>query len=420
MNALMIDNGESTGLAELLGRSIDVAYYSSWVKSYPLSRLVYPGVGLDGVTRINDPISYLQETPPDLVIIPDLYQNDLERLARKLGIPCFGPGEGTRLETDRWFLKEFLIENDLPIIPAIQLKGIDALEACLRNPKHEDKWIKVSVFRGDMNTYHHKNWRFSSNWFADLARRLGPIGRDILFIVEDALDDAVELSIEGIWVDGVLLEPFMVGMEIKDAGEFGFFCGHARNLPNQIQDILDIVAGYFAETEYRGFFALEMRMLKDGTAFLNDVAARIPTPPGSVLTASIQNLPEVMAAAGAGEIVTPNIGDAKYLTEIIMKSKVVVRDFLPVFCPEELRESIALFSHCIIDGDYWAIPHTPEDDEMETFGSVFCSGETPEQCEEGCNSIIEQVEAQGMFYKSNVLTEAQNQMAKVAELGIEP
>jgi len=172
-------------------------------------------MGIEGVERINDPINYIDSEKPDLVIVPDLYQNDLEMYARGLGIPCFGPGNGTRLETDRLFLKEFLIEHDLPVGDYEEIDGIDALEKYLR--KNEDKWIKVSVFRGDMNTRHHKSWESSALWFYDLARRLGPIGRNIKFIAEDPIPDAMEISIEGVVVDGILLEPFVVGLEIKDA-----------------------------------------------------------------------------------------------------------------------------------------------------------------------------------------------------------
>lgn len=417
MKALIIDNGDYTFLAELLARrGMEVAYFSSWANAFPLSRQMAVGTGIKGVTRVNDPNLYMLEQDPELVIVPDLYLGDYEAVARNLGYPVFGSNTGNILETDRWLLKEELTKAGLDVIGSVEIQGNEALEDYLR--KHNDKHVKVSVLRGDMSSFHHENWDETQVHFWERKRRFGPIGEQVRFIVEDPIPDAVEVSIEGFFIDGELLLPYMIGYEIKDAGEFGFFATSLEQLPESIQVIIGFLGHFFAKAHYRNFFAAEVRIQPDGTAYLIDLAARIPVPPGYAFMSAVENLTEVLMRGGEGKATPLEVGAAKYLTEIKMKSPWMVEDFLHVRYDKKFEDCLAFENYCRIDGEVWVLPHVPSDPEIDSFGSAFGFGKNKETAAKHCKDAADSVKAYQAVYKSDVLATAEEEIEKGRKLGI--
>ena len=362
----MIDHGLFPAFAERLARDAKVGYYSSWQNAFPVSREMAPGMGLEGVTRVNDPLRALELA--NVVAIPDLYHNDFESLSRG-NQPTFGAGEGNRLETDRWFLKEFLTQHDLPVVKSVELDGTDDLRAFLEDKENTDKYIKVSVYRGDMETFHHIDWLQSQTWFEDLVRRLGPLGRQMRFIAEDPIPDALEVGIDGFYVGHQLLTPFAIGYEIKDAGYVGVV---TDDIPEIMRSTMDALSEYFAETDYRCWFSNEMRITKDGTVFMTDATCRMPSPPGGVMLEAISNFTEVITTMARGKIAAPDFGKTAYLTEIVLKSDWVSEHWLEVRVPPRFANLVKLHNYCRIDGHLWVIPH---DSQYSEFGSAIGYGD---------------------------------------------
>ena len=418
MLVLIIDNGEYTGFAERLAQEVDVAYFSPWARAYPYMRNVFPGFGLPNVTRVNDPFSFIERQRPDLVCIPDLFQNDLDQFCRHRGIPTFSSGEGNQLETDREFLNEFLHKAGLPAIPSESIAGIDALKEYLQDPKHENCFVKLSTFRGDFNTFHHKRWESTSVIVGDLAHELGPLGPYAAFLIQQPIEDAVELSIEGIFVDGALLSPFLLGYEIKDAGEVAAFQWDRTALPPSVQGILQALSRYFAEVRYRNFFAIEIRLTKD-EAFLLDVACRIPIPPGASLARSILNLADVLGSGGEGRISELDVGDTKIITEVELNSPWTIGDFLQVHCPPEYRERLSLRHHCQVGDDLWCIPRIITKPELDAFGAAFGLGKSIDSAGKECSEVTESIDAYQMYCTSDFQDKAIKQIAEGRKVGVD-
>jgi len=358
-SALVIDNGLFPDVARHLAKSYDVRYFSTWGNSFPLSREQAVGLGIPGVERINEPIRALMDKP-DLVVVPDLYLTDYEILARKAGIPTIGAGDAAQLETDRWHLKEFLAEHDLDVITSVEIEGIEHVKDYLK--EHPDTYVKVSIFRGDMETRSARDWLTE---YDDLKSRLGPLGAKMRFIVEDAIPDALEIGIDGWWCDGMMLEPFVVGAETKDARYWGYVCDGAKRLPKEVQKVVAALGKYFGKHQYRGFFSNEMRVLPNGQVFFTDATCRVPSPPGGVLMAACKNFGPMLATIANGEIATPDFaGD--WLFEVVMKSDWAAHHYLEVDMPS--LDGYTFHNYCMIDGKVWVIPH---DSEMVEFGSAL-------------------------------------------------
>lgn len=355
---LIIDNGLYTGFAERLARDQEIAYFSAWHNAAPTSRELAPAMGLPNIERVNHPLDYIAEGRASAIYVPDINLTDYEHLARKLNLPVFGAGDGNQLETNRWALKEFLARHDLDVITSVEIEGIDNLEAYLRDPRNGDKYIKVSMVRGDFETFHHEDWSGTADWFTELRGRIGPLGAHLRFIVEDPIEDAYEVGIDGFFVDGTLLEPFVIGPEIKDAGYVGVLCEHVKELPQRVRAVIKALAQYFAETNYRCWFSNEMRVTPNGTVYMTDATCRMPSPPGGVIMNAMRNFSEVVAAIAEGERPAPDFGDARYFCEYVLKSDWAAKHFLELRYPAEFAAQLAFHNHCRIDGRNWIIPHS--------------------------------------------------------------
>ena len=95
------------------------------------------------MARVNDPLRALETA--DVIACPDLYHNDFESIAR-LNRPTFGAGEGNKLETDRWFLKEFLTEHDLPVVKSVEIQGTDDLRDFLQDDETRTNTSRSACF----------------------------------------------------------------------------------------------------------------------------------------------------------------------------------------------------------------------------------------------------------------------------------
>jgi hypothetical protein len=366
-----------------------VAYFSTWVNAFPQSRELAPGTGLKNVERIDDPIAFMLDGKASHVIVPDLYLEGLDRLSRALDIPTFGSGAGNDLETDRWKLKEFLSANDLDVINTVQVQGIEAARKLIE--KDPDKFVKVSVFRGDLETRSGEDFLTEYNF---LRNKLGELADSILFIIEDPIEDAVEIGIDTFVLHGKFAEPSILGIERKDAAYFGWLA----ELPEQYAPAVGALGRYFDSVDYNNFFSVEMRQNKHGI-FVTDATCRVPSPPGGVMMAACQNFSDVVLK---GE--NPDYGDARYFCEIVLKSDWVADNWLKVTFPKKMAERFAFHNYCERDGEVWIIPH---DSKYKEFGSALGWGKTADEAKSMCIEAAETVKANQLVFDASELDKAE-------------
>lgn len=384
---LICDNGLYCSMAARLAGEMEIAYFSTWANAFPQSRELAPATGIPNVERVDDPISFILDGKASHVIVPDLYLDGIERLARQCEIPTFGSGAGNALETDRWGLKEFLAEHDLDVINSVQVKGIEEARTLIE--KDPEKFVKVSVFRGDMETRSGED--FLTEYDA-LRHRLGQLADSIIFIIEDPIDDAIEIGIDTFVLNGEFAESPILGIERKDAAYFGW----RDFLPKDFAPITTALARYF--TDYNNFFSLEMRKNKHGL-FVTDATCRLPSPPGGVMMAACQNFPDVVLKSA-----NPDYGDARYFCEIVLKSDWVAENWLKVTFPKKMAERFAFHNYCLRDGEVWIIPH---DSKYKEFGSALGWGTTPAEAKSMCIEAAEAVKANQLVFDASELDKAE-------------
>ena len=214
LKVIVIDNigGCYFNIAQNLTKYFDVYYHSVVQNPFPRMSTVLVGYGYDNIKLVENFWSNIDMF--DLFVFPDIYFQDWGIYLRSIGKMVWGGVESEKLEVDRKLFKQQLSINGLDIAPTKYFSGKKELIPFLQSS--EDKWIKISYFRGDMETYHHVNWRQSEVWLTDLSTKLGPLIDRLEFIVEDGIESIAEIGGDGYLVNGNNPDSFLWGIEVKD------------------------------------------------------------------------------------------------------------------------------------------------------------------------------------------------------------
>ena len=280
------------------------------------------GKGLPGVTRCDDyhDLMGLPEDHPDYVhrwIFPDVYYAGTQRLFERLGARVWGSRRGEELELHRVESKEFLRSLGIAIGEYEVVQGITALRDFINT--HPGWWVKISLTRGDSETFQAVNYRFIEAHLDELEHILGPENEDKEFVCEAPIDDAVEIAYDGFTVDGKTPDLALVGLEVKGMAYVGKFVTKAET-PPQLLDVNERLAPTLAKYHYRNWLAMESRITKDGTAYVVDPCARWrASPPGEGIQLAYTNLPDILAEGSEGRVVEP-VPAGQWLVELIMHS----------------------------------------------------------------------------------------------------
>jgi hypothetical protein len=388
--ALVVDNGLFVAVAMRLAKDgYKVLYYTPWENSSPLAREMAPGSGLEeqNVFRCNDRMEALSDGV-DLVVIPDLYHEGFQYFVESHSeVPVFGPGSGQKLENDRWFLKELLDKHGHDVIASEEIEGVENLQKFIAKKENAEKIIKVSLLRGDMETFDPSKGS-AVVWADDLKRRMGPIGSRVKFIAEDMIPDALEVGVDTFYRKGAMLGKPILGFEVKRSG---VYLGTTDFSMSRFKPLADTVGGFFASTNYDCFFSNEIRCTKHREMYLIDATTRVPSPPGEVMLAAMKSFADV-ARGGA-----PDWEENLWFAEVGLYSDWLAEHYLEIEVPKEHRELFSFRCYCRIDGKDWAIPQDSRDSRI---GSAFGFATTAKAAIEMADEVAKSVKAHQLDFDS--------------------
>lgn len=336
-------------LTQYFGR---VLYYCPYKSAFPSSKQFAIGTGFEGVERVTDFWDHVAET--DIFFFPDVYDGDLQVFLREeLGKPVWGSARGEELELMRWQTKMFLKKDlHLPVQPVERIIGVDDLRAHLMDTT--DKYVKISLLRGDFETFRHDNYRLSEPILDDIEQKLGPYKTSKEFIVEDAIDDAIEVGYDGFTIDGAYPDPGMFGYEIKDVAYVGVVRPYSK-LPEQVKEVNQKLAPVFQQYQYRGFWSSEIRVTKDRKPYLTDPCCRAGSPPSELYQEIFSNWGDIIWAGAHGEVKAP-IPTGKYGVEVLIHSQWADQHWQAIYVEPEVRQWVKLRNVCQIDGTLYVAP----------------------------------------------------------------
>ena len=315
VTALVYDNGLFCSLAERLARDYKrVLYFTPWEKGFSTVNDASVGDGLPNVERCKDIWAVKDEV--DVWIFGDIQHSGLQLELESQGRSVWGARAGDELELNReLFLRTIeSVGLDLPTFEVV--RGITALKNHLREA--EDKFVKISRYRGSLETFHWRSWKLDENFLDLLAVRFGAVRELVKFLVFDSIDTPIELGGDTYGIDGRWPSLMLHGIEAKDKAYLGAVTD-TEQMPDQIKAVLDAFKPVLNKYRYRNFWSMEVRV-KDDKAYFIDPTCRMGLPSSSSQMELWENLGEIIWHGANGELVEPKPA-AMFSAEVLLKIK---------------------------------------------------------------------------------------------------
>jgi hypothetical protein len=411
---LVYDSGLNVGLANALTRYFgEVIYFTTWSRAFPSMTEVVSGHGYDGVRRATDFWNHVNDV--DLFVFPDCYNGDVQVYLDSIGKRVWGSRKGANLELCRWNTKDLMKSVGLPLNPCERVRGLNELRSLLK--KKTNCFVKISSWRGDMESWHHINYELSEPRLDELAFRLGPVQHMAYFIVEDAIETEIEVGYDGIFT-GSWPNFAMQGYEKKDCGLLASVMPY-EELPEEVREVNEKLEPFLRENKYRNFLSTEIRIGEDSLPYLIDVTSRTPIPSSSIQIANYKNLPDILWHGAAGESV-PIEYRAKFGAEAMIYSEWAHKHWMTVKVDEDVQPYVNLFNSVNLGKEIEAVIPSFQDLAVigNEVGSVIGLGDTLEEAIEECREHAKGIEGMGIETKVDAFESLLPQIEEAQKKGI--
>lgn len=360
------DAGLYLPVAQRLARDCKQVLYKCGDRpSFPTIDKGVIGEGFENILRIDDVWDYLDTT--DLYVFPDIGNDSLQLELVRQGKPVWGSKRGDLLEVNRRYFMNKLIDLDLPVPKYQLIIGLTKLREFLKDKT--DKFIKISKYRGTMETEHWKDWASSSTFLDQIAVAFGPTQDLVPFVVCDKIDTPNEFGCDTYCVNGEWPSEVLRADEYKDKALIAAVTSR-DDLPEEIKAVANALTPEFKKLGYTNFFSMELR-----DEYLIDPTCRGGLPSIGSQMELWHNFSEIIWSGANGELVDPH-PLWKFSCECVLSTKAVRKGWAVFEIPKHLKQWVKIGRCCQIDGKV-CIPKTSMDDE--DVGWLVAPGDTPEE-----------------------------------------
>jgi hypothetical protein len=412
---LVCDSGLFVSWALRLAREFGEVYYhnTSWKELSPRSNELLVGHGFDEITMVRDFWDIVPKI--DVFVFPYIYQGDLQRELIRQGKRVWGSNRGEELELFRPEAKQEMLRLGMPVGDYEVILGLTNLKAYLQ--KHRNVYVKISVTRGDGESFHSPSYDEIKDRLREIEHELGEASEFVYFVVEQPIEPALEIGYDGYTVDGKFPAHAFNGVEIKDEALIGVMLPY-ESLEPRVRQVNEWLAPYLADVRYRGNISTEIRIGPDEQAYMIDFTARSGSPPGEALQEMVANWGEIIWRGSEGTVVDPEPdGDAKYFAQACIYSDHADEGWQAVRIPDEARRWVKLFFHTRLgDGLDYVIPQRAKFSEI---GWVVGQGPTVKAAIKQCQRHADMISGYKMTVKTRALQEAVEQIEKGERMGIQ-
>lgn len=404
---LVIDNGNFVFIAERLAKDFDkVFYYCPNTSALPKIHKSIIGLGL-GVYPIRqmfykEKVFYIKEDiiydfeNIDLFVFCDVgcgdiqehiinYINLQKEKDPKIDKRVFGCRLAEDLELYRYETKELMKEIGLPVNKCVSIVGITKLREYLE--KNDDKYIKLSYWRGQGESWHHTDIKTSERRLLRMEYDLGDAKDIIEFVVEDPIVADVETGWDTFVSNGVYPNNIGIGIEIKDQSYLATYKEYNKLAP-QIKESLDKMLPVFKEYGVNGAISTEIRVGGDGKNYVCDFSCRFGSPPSELQTLWIENFSELIWEVSGGKMIEPKY-KSKYAMQVAIISGWAKDNWMTITLDEKYRDNFKLKYHCKINDMDLIEP-------FEDIGYIVVCDDTIDGCIKQLEYLSDKIDGEGI------------------------
>jgi len=372
----VVDRGTFFPVADRLARNNKVYYYSPSGDGFETVAKDALGHGYPGVETIRDfwPI----KSQIDCFVFPDCRDWGLQQELVSQGFPVWGSRRGEELEGLRGVWLDVAKEIGLPMPHTEVIVGLEGARQYLSDFREKKKHIKISRYRGDMETWCADDWTRTRTKLDALAHKWGPQQDKLIFYIQQDLDTDIEGGGDSYNIDGDFPDEVLLGYEAKSKAYFGAVMARTE-VPPEIWKPSELVAPILAAHGYRNFFTTEVRVV-NGKSYLLDPCCRCPSPAGESQLEMYSNYADIIYYGARGVLIQPE-WTAKYCGQVAMDWTGDKDSAASIRVPEKVSQWVKLPACCYSDGAY----HFPPTPDMD-MGWVVGIGDTPTEV---LNHILE-------------------------------
>ena len=422
---LIVDNELSTELARWLTRDFGtVLYWSSWNQGgFASSNEQQVGVGIEGVTRINDLDEYImacykakmagEPMPVDLFIFTWVYDAGKQDFLKELGCNVFGSGRGEQLELDRIALKKVLKQQGLPVGKHKILKGIDELIEYLKTVK-VTQYVKLpGRYRANSETFRAENYEDRKDFLDLLKIEFGAVCNQIPIISEDEITDVVEIGLDPFTCSGKYSDILMGGCEQKDQAYLAVVKSY-KEFPKELLETIEKLEEPLKYFEYNCQFSNEVRIGKDKKSFVMDMTCRFPFPPHMTQLYGYENIAEMYMETALGNVVAPK-SRFRYYMELLIKSDWAENHWQKVDVPEKYRDNFFFERLTIVDGQMFIVPHGIK---LKDVGSLVVGADTLDELYKLAIDINKELKGSDLTIATECIEKFKHDIEKMEEFDL--
>lgn len=347
----------------------------------------------------------------DLFVFPDSRDWGLQMELERQGKKVWGSKRGEDLESLRGYWLDVAKEIGLPMPKTVPVKGLTNLRLYLEENRDEKKYIKISRYRGDMETWCADDWLVTRTKLENLAHKWGPLQDTITFYVQDDLDTDIEGGADSYFV-GDFPEQVIIGYEKKNLSYLGTVMARS-DMPPEIWGPNELLVPILRAKGYCNFFSTEVRV-KDDESYLLDPCCRCPSPAGEEQLEMYENFGEIVWHGANGILVQPRWA-ASYCGEAIIQWTGDKEGPKSIRVPEEIRQWVKLFACAYVDDAF----HFPPNQDPECLGCAVGLGNTAEEVVEHLKFLKEQLENQPVQLMIEPMADLLVEINKAQKMGLE-
>lgn len=301
VTACVVTSGLFQPLAHCMARKCKRVYvWSPDSRNFESVKQDSMGRGFTDITRLREFWPIKKEI--DLFVFPDCSLPGLQLELEAQGFPVWGIRNGVKLELDREYLMETLRKVGLDVPKFTVCEGIEKLKGFLK--EHDDQYVKISRFRGDMETTHWRDWDTDEGWLDWLAYSLGPAKHELRFLVFEKIETDLEIGGDTYCVSGEWPSLMLNGFEFKDTTYFSAVTKR-EEMPGQIQEIMAALTPFLRERDYRNQISFEDRVKGDQHYYI-DATQRAGMPSSGTQQLIWKNFPEIIWNGANGRLLEPD------------------------------------------------------------------------------------------------------------------
>lgn len=407
-SCLVIDHGTFVEVALRLARDgFGTVYYCdpTWQTAFAKVDHAAIGRGFENVRRVKEPWGLIDRGEVDVVVFPDVHRAEEQAHIASLGIPVWGARSADQLEINKLRFKQIQDELGMPHADYDLVIGLEKLrEYCLRNT---DRWIKISPqFRGNRETFHHKDHLETSLTLAHMEIEFGALGRALTFLCEHPLKGDLEGGLDTYTVLGQHPDTVVSGWEIKDK----CYLAEVLKWEEVNQTLRKAIDPLWPILKARGCIQMLSTEVKTEEEVLLEPTIRFPSPAGEQQMELYTNFPQVVWEGAHGRLIEPDV-KYRYAVTAMMDHNGGAEATRSIEIPTEVRHLVKVYNASQLGDQTVTAPGT------DTIGAIIGLGNTPQEALEQLKEVVAALKDQPVNIHIKDLADALQEAQEAKEQG---